>query len=174
MIKIRNVFFILAMLIILTPVVYGAKVQQDFYQIKVYHLKNNEQIEQVDDYLKNVYLPALHRLGIKSIGVFKPISNDTATVKFIYVFIPFNSAEAWMKLQENLKKDAAFISSAKSFIEAPFDKSPYERMESILLEAFSGQGHLLLPATKNAERIFELRSYESPTEKLAEKKNGDV
>ena len=63
-----------------------------------------------------------------------------------------------------------YSSSAKSFIEAPSDKAPYERMESILLDAFSGQGHLLLPAAKNAERVFELRSYESPTLHLAEKK----
>ena len=34
----------------------------------------------------------------------------------------------------------------------------------ILLEAFSGQLHLLLPPPKNSERVFELRSYESPTE----------
>ena len=158
------------MLVILSPMTYAAKVQQDFYQIKIYHLKNNDQVDQVDQYLKNVYLPALHRLGIKNIGVFKPIANDTSAVKFIYVLIPFNSAEAWMKLEEGLKKDAVFESSAKSFTEAPSDKSPYERMESILLEAFPGQGHLLLPATKNAERVFELRSYESPTENLSEKK----
>src|SRR6266516_1329566 len=162
MIKMKNILFIIAMLVILSPAVYGAKVH-DFYQIKIYHLKNNEQVDQVDQYLKNVYLPALHRSGIKNIGVFKPIANDTAVLKFIYVLIPFKSEEAWMKLDENLDKDALYTSSAKSFKAAPSDKPPYERMESILLDAFSGQGHLLLPATKNAERIFELRSYESPT-----------
>src|SRR5665811_2641265 len=54
--------------------------------------------------------------------------------------------------------------------QAPADRAPYESMESILLEAFSSQGQLLLPTTKNAERIFELRSYESPTENLLAKK----
>ena len=170
MTKIKNILFIIAILVALSPVVYGAKGPHDFYQIKIYHLKNNEQVDQVDQYLKNVYMPALHRLSIKNIGVFKPIANDTATVKFIYVLIPFNSGEAWMKLDENLTKDALYTSSAKSFKEAPSDKAPYERMESILLDAFSGQGHLLLPTAKNAERVFELRSYESPTEKLSEKK----
>jgi hypothetical protein len=168
--KIRNILFIITMLVTLPSLAYDAKDQPDFYQIKIYHLKNNEQVSQVDQYLKNVYLPALHRLGIKNIGVFTSIGNDTAIMKYIYVLIPFNSPGAWMELEKNLTKDAVYTSSAKSFIEAPSDKSPYERMESILLEAFPGQGHLLLPAAKKAGRVFELRSYESPTEHLAEKK----
>jgi hypothetical protein len=131
----------------------------------------------VDEYLKNVYLPALHRLNIKNIGVFKPIANDTASVKFIYILIPFKSENEWTVLDKNILKDEVYTGAAKSFLAAPADKAPYERMESILLEAFSGQGQLLLPATKNAERIFELRSYESPTENLLAKKiamfNGD-
>lgn len=170
MLKVKNTIFIIAILVSLSPLVYGAKGPHDFYQIKIYHLKNNDQVAQVDQYLKDAYLPALHRYGIKNIGVFKPIANDTASVKFIYVLIPFNSSEAWMNLDQKITKDAAYLSSAKSFIEAPFDKAPYERMESVLLDAFSGQGHLVIPSTKNAERVFELRSYESPTLHLAEKK----
>src|SRR6185503_5654538 len=114
----KNMLFIVAMLIALSTAAFSAGAQRDFYQVKIYHLKNSEQVEQVDLYLENVYLPALHRLGIKNIGVFKPIANDTASVKFIYVLIPFNSAESWMKLDESLKKDAAYTSSAKSFREA--------------------------------------------------------
>ncbi|HJY21541.1 MAG TPA: NIPSNAP family protein [Hanamia sp.] len=168
--KIKNVLFIIAVLVVVSPVVYGTKIQQEFYQIKIYHLKSNDQVALVDQYLKDAYLPALHRLSIKNIGVFKPIANDTSSVKFIYVLIPFQSSEAWMNLDKRLTKDIAYMAAAKSFIEAPSDKAPYERMESILLDAFSGQGHLLIPSTKNAERVFELRSYESPTLHLAEKK----
>ena len=170
MTKIPNTLFIIAMLIALSPVAYSEKVQRDFYQIKIYHVKNNDQLNQVDQYLKNIYLPALHRLSIKNIGVFKPIANDTAVVKFVYVLIPFSNVDAWIKLEETLTKDPIYLSSSKSFIQAPPDKAPYEKMESILLTAFSGQRHLALPKTKNAERVFELRSYESPTENLSEKK----
>ena len=170
MTKIKNILFIIAMLISLSPVVYGAKGSHDFYQIKIYQLKNNDQVAQVDQYLQDAYLPALHRNGIKNIGVFKPIANDTAAVKFVYVLIPFKSTDEWMNLDKKLTKDVAYLASAKSFIEAPSDKAPFERMESVLLDAFSGQGHLLIPTTKNTERVFELRSYESPTLHLAQKK----
>ncbi|MCC6413594.1 MAG: NIPSNAP family containing protein, partial [Saprospiraceae bacterium] len=47
------------------------KAEKDIYQIRVYHMKSNEQVAMVDHFLKNAYLPAMHRLGVSSIGVFK-------------------------------------------------------------------------------------------------------
>ena len=57
--------------------------QKDIYEIRVYKLKSSDQITATDNYLKDAYLPAMHRLGIKQIGVFKPVSNDTAEIKRI-------------------------------------------------------------------------------------------
>ncbi len=166
----RQKFSLTIVLIIATVFAYSAPPKNDFYQVKIYHVKNNGQVSMMDDYLKNAYLPALHRSGIKNIGVFKPIANDTATDKLIYVFIPFASEDAWVNISGKLNKDAGYMNASKTFMEAASDKAPYERMESILLEAFSGQPHLVIPTTKNAERVFELRSYESPTENLHKKK----
>lgn len=163
------IFFLMSTLLI-SQFALCAKDMQEFYQIKIYHLKSNDQLHMVDEYLQSVYLPALHRAGIKQVGVFKPIANDTAAAKFIYVLIPFSSAEAWKKISERIEQDADYKSAAKNFVEAASTNVPYERVESILLEAFSGQPHLVLPPSKNAERVFELRSYESPTEHLYEKK----
>ena len=128
--------------------IYSKPINNGFFQIKVYHLKNNEQLKLTDDYLKDAYLPALHRFGIKNIGVFKPIANDTAAVKLIYVLIPFSSADQWLKISDRIKSDAAFKSSGKFFLEADSKHPPFERVESILLEAFSGQQDLDLPQQK--------------------------
>ncbi len=147
-----------------------AKGPRDFYQIKIYHCKNDSQLKQVNEYLQNDYLPALHRFNVKNIGVFMPIGNDTASVKLVYVLIPFKSEEEWLKTDQNLLKDVTYAAAAKDFLAAPADQAPYVRLESILLEAFESQQKLLLPTTKNADRVFELRSYESPTENLLAKK----
>jgi hypothetical protein len=170
MLFLKKALFLISIFLPLSIIVYANKDPHDFYQIKIYHLKNNNQVAQVDEYLQNVYLPALHRLKYKNIGVFKPIANDTSSVKFIYVIIPFTSVEEWSKLDENLNKDAEYRESAKDFMNATFDEAPFERMESILLDAFPGQQHLVVPAIKNPSRVFELRSYESPTLHLQEKK----
>ncbi len=143
---------------------------QAFFQIKIYQLKNNDQLNKVDSFLENAYLPALHRAGILKVGVFVPIANDTAVMKKIYVFIPFHSSDEWLQLSEKLNKDAVYIAAGKNFIEAPADHPPYERMESILLEAMRAAPNFILPASTSASRVFELRDYESPTEHLASKK----
>ncbi len=167
---------IIAMICLFTTVVAGANPsapgKKQFFQFKVYHVKSNEQVKQVDQFLKAAYLPALHRAGLQNIGVLKPIANDTAAMKAIYVFIPFTSANEWAGLNERLKKDAVYQSAAKDFIVAASDHPPYERLESILMEAFAGQEQVMAPASQNAERVFELRSYESPTEELHRKKTG--
>ena len=63
----------------------------DIYEITVYHFKDAQQEITLDTYLQTALLPALHRKDKKSIGVFKPIANDTATDKIIYVIVAYNS-----------------------------------------------------------------------------------
>jgi hypothetical protein len=161
-----------ACLVFISSSVSAKNPKKDIYQVKIYTLKNNEQVAPVDAFLKNAFLPALHRAGILKIGVFKPITNDTAAIKKIYVLIPFTSAAQWKNISGDLDKDASYQSASKDFTGAAFDHAPFERLESILLEAFDRQPHFIIPSLKNSasEKIYELRSYESPTEALHVKK----
>src|ERR1700751_5111301 len=84
--------------------------EKDIYEIKVYRMKTNDQAIQVDNFLKNAYLPALHRLGVSSIGVFKNVGIDTAVEKSIYVWIPLHSLEQLNKIEDGLTKDDAYNS----------------------------------------------------------------
>lgn len=147
-----------------------AKNGGDFYQITIYKCKNDTQVRRVDEYLKALWIPALHKAGIKNIGVFKPIGNDTAQIKLVLVLTSFRSQDEWMKLADKLSKDETYQSSAANFLNASANNVPYQRMESILLIAFAAQRHLFLPASKDTTRVFELRSYESPTASLLNKK----
>lgn len=141
----------------------GKEANGPIFQIRLYHLKDNNQINITDNFLKRSYMPALDRLGIKNIGVFKPITNDTASDKLIYVLIPFTSLNQWLKINDRLNQDPAYKSSAENFLHADAKNPAFQRMESILLQAFSGQTFLNVPKQKDPDRIFELRSYESPT-----------
>lgn len=168
--KIFSTALIIFSFLIFSESGYCKPINNGIFQIRIYHLKNTEQVKATDHFLETAFLPALHRFGIKKVGVFKPLSNDTASDKLIYVLIPFSSAEQWMKINERLNSDAAFKSSAEDFLNANVKNPAFERMESILLQPFSAHPGLTLPKQKNVERIFELRSYESPTEALFEKK----
>lgn len=142
--------------------------QPSYYQIKVYHLKGDRQREMTESYLRDAYLPALHRQGFKHIGVFKPIAVDT-TEQLIFVFIPTLKINKLIDLDKVLAKDKTYLSSGKSYIDAAYNQAPYLRIESILLEAFRGMPAPALPKLSGPklERVYELRSYEAATEQLS-------
>lgn len=144
--------------------------KREFYQIKVYHLKTAEQEKSVDEFLRQAYLPALHRIGIKDVGVFKPI--ETGSERLIYVFIPFHSREDFFDLENKLAKDKTYAADGKDYLEAAYKQPPYDRIESILLNAFEKSPGHHLPQLKapHKERVYELRSYEGYTEMLSKNK----
>jgi hypothetical protein len=145
--------------------------QKDIYEIRTYLLKSDAQVQATDQYLKDAYLPALHRKGFQHIGVFKPLANDTAAVKKIYVLVTYPSLDSWQKTRAGLEEDPAYREAAKPFAEADTSHLPFLRVETTLLEAFPRHTHLTKPEIKvNAETVYELRSYESPTDRLHLKK----
>lgn len=141
--------------------------QKEIYELRRYKMKSAEQIKATDNYLENAYLPALHRIGIKQIGVFKPISNDTAAIKEIILIVPYISLDVWHRTGSVLELDQVYINNAKAFRDADTTSYPYLRMESTIMEAFPDQMKLVPTTLKmTPDAVYELRSYESPTEEL--------
>jgi hypothetical protein len=145
-----------------------AQKSREFYQITVYHFTSAEQENAIDGYLKNALVPALHRRGIKSVGVFKARANDTASDKRMYVLIPFKHIEEVANLSSRLLEDQQYLQNGKEYLDAPFDKTPYVRMENIVLLAFELAPRMSAPnlSSPKSDHVYELRSYESGTEKL--------
>jgi len=137
-----------------------------YYQFKIYHLKTKAQEDGLDNYLKTAYLPALHRNGIANVGVFKAIDKDSE--QLVYVFIPFTSIKQMEGLDAKLVADNQYQTDGKDYIDAAYNNVPYKRMETIILKAFEEAPMPLVPqlTAPKAERVYELRSYEGPTEKL--------
>jgi hypothetical protein len=151
---------------------YG-QAKQEYFEIRIYQVVQKAQEDRVDAYLKDVYIPALHRAGIMNVGVFKPVKTDTASFgKLIYVFAPFRTVDQFLQLPLVLNNDKVYLEAAKSFKDAVYNDPPYKRFESILLKAFINMPQFRAPkfATAHADRIYEFRSYESATEAKALKK----
>jgi NIPSNAP len=150
-----------------------AKPKREFYEIKIYTVKTSEQASLVENYLKDAYIPAMHRLGVKTIGVFKPLASDTASFgKLIYVFTPLKSMDDLLKLPKKLNDDPIYLSAGKDYINADYKTPPYARFENIVLQAFTDAPMLNSPQLANPknERFYELRSYEGHTEKIYQNK----
>jgi hypothetical protein len=58
--------------------------------------------------------------------------------------------------------DKTYLEDGKDYIDTPWDKPVYTRMESILMRAFVDQPHFQMPALSSpkSERVYEFRSYE--------------
>jgi|SRR5450432_314642 len=162
----KIIFSTLCAMIFLTSWI-RVNAQKDIYEIRLYKLKSTSQIDITDNFLKNAYIPALHRLGIKNIGVFKPLSNDTAEFKKIVVIVPYISLDVWHRTKANIEIDSIYKAIGKPFLDADTSHLPFVRVESSLLEAFPDQPKLIPTSLKsNPDAIYELRSYESPTKNL--------
>jgi hypothetical protein len=139
---------------------------QQYYELKVYRIKTESQQERLDKYLKNAYLPALHRKGLGNVGVFRTLEQDTD--KRVYVLITFSNLAQIEKVEESLTKDQQYQEAGKDYLEAAYNEQPYIRVETVILKAFPKWPVATVPqlTANKANRIYELRSYESPTEKL--------
>src|ERR1700691_2927775 len=116
-----TVLFRLFIAVILTQSVnlaYASGPARQYYKLIVYHFKDTVQEAVLDHYFSGALIPALHRMKILSVGVFKSLANDTASDKMIYVLIPFNTASEIQKLNDNLEKDETYKTSGHEYIDA--------------------------------------------------------
>jgi hypothetical protein len=145
---------------------------RDFFELRIYQFKTSEQQTCTENYLEKSLLPALHRAGIKNVGVFKPLETDSTFGKRLFVLIPYRSLDQFSSQTESLLKDKAYLTNGKDYLDATFDNPPYDRIQTIILNAFSGMPQLAVPNLKTPinERVYELRSYEGYTEKIYRKK----
>jgi len=141
---------------------------REYYELRTYRFKNQEQQQRTEAYLQKALLPALHRIGIKKIGVFKPVETDSTYGKKLIVLIPYRSLEEFEKTSDKLLKDNQYLADGKDYIDAAYDNPPFSRIETTVLKAFSGMPEPAIPALKApvSERVYELRSYEGHTEKI--------
>jgi hypothetical protein len=149
---------------------FSQKNESTFYHLKIYHVKGSQE-QRVDNYLQNALLPALHKGGIKQVGVFKLNEPDSSGQK-VYVLIPYKSLQQFQKSDQTLLQDKQYSSAAKDYLEAVYKNAPYNRIESILLKAFPGTSGVTAPKLTGpkSQRVYELRSYEGPTEAIFQNK----
>ncbi len=149
-----------------------AKPSRQYYQLKVYSFVDADQQVLTDEYLAETWLPAMERFEVGPVGVFKNRPGDDDTVRRTYVLIPYGSLAEWEQSEAMLHVDSVHNETGKSFLQASHEVPPYQRVESILLKAFEEMPTIKPTAVSGprSERVYELRSYESPTEDLFHRK----
>ena len=167
MIKLLSIFFSLLTFL------QNPRPSREYFRLTIYQFSSIQQQRVTEDYLSNALLPALHRAGLKNIGVFKPIPSDTAAYgKRLYVLMPVASLEEFSNAEAKVWRDQQHQKDGETYLNASHKNPPYFRKEVIFMKAFDGMTMLQPSPLKEPRenRIYELRSYEGPTEKLYKSK----
>lgn len=146
----------------------GASSKKQFIEVRTYHLVDAAAEERLDGYLADALIPALSRQGLGPIGVLDQFGESEEGV-MVKVIIPGPSLESLLMAWKALDADSKYQSAAKGYLDTPRKETPLKRIKSELLYAFDCWPQVTVPKQKQAgkDRFFELRSYESSTEKLA-------
>jgi hypothetical protein len=142
------------------------KNSSEFYELRAYNLSSERQQKLVEDYFEKAAIPALNRIGVTNVGVFKELKPAGQTK--IYALIPYSSIDAFITINQKLETDKAYKDAGAAYLNAPATEPAYDRIESSLLTAFAHMPKMNVPAKK--ERLFELRRYEHATESAGKKK----
>ena len=124
---------------------------RDYYQLKIYHLsesdpeRRSEQEKTLDQYLADAFIPAMHRAGIGSIGVFKPLESLMEELPMVMILVPYSSLEQFGEMPRVLLADQQYREDGAAYLEASHDNPPYQRIESVLLRAFENTPRIQLP-----------------------------
>ena len=142
-----------------------AQSSPEFYVWRQYVLKNGVQPRRLADFLQTAAIPALNRLGHKPVGAFEVVAGVQTPA--VFLLTPCSTLDSLASLDAELDADGEYMRAGAPFLDTPATDSPYARQEVSLLAAFAKVPRLEVPAATATKgpRLFELRTYENPSEK---------
>jgi len=156
---------------------------REFYDLRCYRLRKDTRLPAdadpalLDGYLERALLPALGRRGLGPVGVFTELDVDRKTATAspqpgspVWVLIPYPTLESFVRVNAALAADPDVRRAGAAYLDAPKSAPAFERIDSWLLRAFAGMPRIELPAFSRERvptRVFEMRDYESRSERTA-------
>jgi hypothetical protein len=143
---------------------------REFYELRRYTLLPGAKQRIVNDYFSQAAIPAMGRLGLGPVGAFTVTYGPNAPT--LYVLITHPTLDSVATLRERLWQDAEYVKAGAPFLNVSQSDAAFVRVDSSLLHAFEQMPKLEVPAgaTARKPRIFELRRYESHSDKAAIRK----
>jgi NIPSNAP len=134
---------------------------RQYYELRTYQMRSGVQSQITAKYVAQALIPALNRMGIEPVGAFNlNLGPDTPS---LYLLLPSADLGTLANAELRLRQDEQFLAAAAPFWNAPESSPAFERLESTLLIALPGWPQLVLPppTAHKAQRIFQLRTYQS-------------
>lgn len=142
------------------------------YEVRTYLVESAAGEAALDRYLSGALLPALERWGVGPVGALATAPQDENPQRRVVLVVPLKSPGQLVEIRAALAADEAYQAAASEFFHRGGEQRAYTRVISEVTIAMDSMKTLHVPpgTLENRERIYELRTYESPTEGLLERK----
>ena len=140
---------------------------RQFIELRRYHLLPGTKQRAFSAFIGDAAIPAMNRAGVGRVGAFNVVYGENAPS--LIVVLAHQTLDSVVSLRDRLAGDAVFARAGAAILDAPMSDPAFVRVESTLLRAF-GSMPTLEPsagAGTGKSRIFELRTYESHSDRAA-------
>lgn len=139
-------------------------------ELRRYRLRSGPMAARFSSYAKQALVPALGRAGIGPVGAWNVSFGPGSPT--LHLLIPHKDAQSLVTLEARLEADAAYLEAASSFLALSPADPPFLGCDSSLVETVPTSPGIHKPkgAAASASRVFELRTYRSPSEPAGRKK----
>ena len=144
-------------------------------EVRTYQFASPQKQQAHEQFLGSAGIAALNRAGVTPVGVLKLLAKDNPPLRLttdstdLYVILPYNNAQTMIDLDDKLAADQEYQNAGKDILGDMQRDPSYKRYEASLLYAFPYFPQVQVP-TKSADRILQLRRYESHNRERARKK----
>ena len=140
---------------------------RQYIELRRYHLLPGRKQSAFIDFVGNAAIPAMNRAGVSRVGAFTVVYGENAPS--LLLVLSHQTLDSVVSLRDRLTNDAEYARAGAAILDAPLSDPAFVRVESTLLRAFEAMPTLepSAGAAKTTPRIFELRTYESHSDRAA-------
>jgi NIPSNAP len=140
---------------------------RQYIELRRYHLLPGAKQRAFSAFVGDAAIPAMNRAGVGRVGAFTVVYGENAPS--LLLVLAHQTLDSVVSLRDRLAADAVYTRAGAAILDAPMSDPAFVRVESTLLRAFEAMPALepSAGAATATRRIFELRTYESHSDRAA-------
>ena len=151
----------------LEPLALAQSAPRQYIELRRYHLLPGTKQSSFIAFVGDVAIPAMNRAGVARVGAFTVVYGENAPS--LLLVLTHQTLDSVVSLRERLATDEVYARAGAAILDVPMSDPAFVRFESSLLRAIDSMP-MLEPSAGAAtptQRIFELRTYESHSDRAA-------
>jgi hypothetical protein len=147
--------------------VLGQPPARQYVELRRYHLLPGARQRAFTTFIGDVAIPAMNRAGVARVGAFTVVYGENAPSLLLALAHP--TLDSVATLRDRLASDAEYARAGASVLDTPLAEPAFVRAESSLLRAFDAMTTVepSAGAGTSGSRVYELRTYESHSDRAA-------